>query len=440
MSEARTVSFWGGWSGLLLAIVLRAGAAFAEPASSLGLLGAEPTPSGAVLAEEDWAEQLVGALGLAEPLPEEPGAVEIFSLLCVEKAELALRAGGRALPADAASRVTVDAPRRRSPDGPLRLVVSLPATAVYQLSVEGVGFQRWVVDQRPVGHMDPSPVGVAQAPVLVPLEAGPHEVAAYLTPSARADRVELAAVRTLCAAPADGWHLGRALRHGALARSVVGAFDFERRLPRRSGEERRIEAEAFDEVSGEGGVTERRLVSEASGGAWAAALAGPAEFSWILDLEAPRVVSVEARTHGVLPQIWSIDGRYRVSLRPDSVDGGFSWNHVITLPLSAGRHALRALVARGSGIDELRIVPRYSSDADYVSVLEGLGLPGNAPESPVRRSEAESMLASPAFAELAAGFRLRLAGDTADRSVALVDDEPDPLTSRSLSPLLPAEL
>jgi hypothetical protein len=441
LSAARRTRLGGIASGaLLLAALLPAGAALAQPASSLELLQAAPTPSAAAMSEEEWAGRLVGVLGLAEPLPEDPGSAELFSLLCVERAELALGPGARALPADAAFRVAVDAPRRRSPDGPLRLVVSLPATALYQLSVQGVGLQRWVIDREPVGHLDPSPLGVAQAPALVPLSAGPHEIAAYLTPQARVDRVELAAYRSLCAAPADGWHAGRPLRHGALARTLVRAFGFDRRLPERSEDERRIEAESFDEVSGEGGVTERRLSTPASGGAWAAALSGPAEFTWSLELEEPSVVSLEARTHGVLAQLWSVDGRYRVRVDPESVEAGFAWSHVTTLPLSSGRHAVRALVARGSGIDELRVIAHRSSDADYVGVMEGLGLPGSAPESPVRRSEAEAILASPAFAELAAGFRQRVAGDSADRSVALVDDEPAPLTSRPLVPLLPAEL
>lgn len=431
----------GGIRGgaLLLALLLPA-AASAQPASSLDLLQAAPTPSAAAMTEEEWAGRLVAALGLAAPLSEEPSSAELFSLLCVERAEIALGAGARALPADAAFRVAVDAPHRRSPNGPVRLVVSLPATALYQLSVEGVGLQRWVIDQEPVGHLDPSQLGVAQAAALVPLAAGPHEIAAYLTPQARVDRMELAAYRSLCAAPADGWHAGRPLRHGALARSLVRAFGFERRLPERRTEERHIEAESFDEVAGEGGVTERRLSSPASGGAWAAALSGPAEFTWSLELEEPSVVSLQARTHGVLAQLWSIDGRYRVRVEPESMEAGFAWSHVTTLPLSSGRHAVRALVARGSGIDELRVLAHRSSDADYVAVMEGLGLPGSAPESPVRRSEAEAILATPAFAELAAGFRQRVAGASADRSIALVDDEPAPLTSRPLAPLLPAEL
>jgi hypothetical protein len=440
LSTARSTNRRIGWGSLLLALLTGPGAALGEPVSSWSLQDAAPTPSGSAVLEEEWAERLVDVLGLASTLPAEPTTEDLFSLLCVEKSELALGPGGRSLPADAAFRVAVDAPRRRSPDGPVRMVVSLPATALYQLVVEGVGLQRWVIDQEPVGHLDPSALGVAQARMLVALEAGPHEITAYLTPSARVDRMELSAYRSFCAAPADGWHQGRPLRHGAFARSVVRAFGFERRLPELSGEERLIEAESFDEVSGEGGVTERKLSPGASGGAWAAGLSGPAEFTWTVDLDEPRVVSIEARTHGVLPQLWSIDGRYRVGVEPTSVESGFAWNPIVTLPLPSGRHAVRALVARGSGVDALRIVSHRSSDADYVRVLEGLGLPGHAPESPVRRSEAESTLSSPAFAELAAGLRLELAGGTSDRSLALVEDAPDPLTSRTLSPMLPADL
>ncbi len=179
---------------------------------------------------------------------------------------------------------------------------------------------------------------------------------------------------------------------------------------------------------------------EASGGGWAAAVSSPASFTWTFRLEEPRVVSLEALTHGVLPQIWSVDGRYRVTLHPESVPGGFSWNHVLTVPLAAGQHSLRALVSRGSGIDALRVIPRRSSGADYVRVLEKLGFRGGAPAQPVPRSVALDTLSSPGFREFASGFRLRMEGAPGKRSLALVDHAPDPFPSRPLSPLLPAEL
>jgi hypothetical protein len=379
-----------------------------------------------IVSEAEWAAQLVDVLGLERVLPENPDEAELFGLLCAEQAELALVAGGRRLPADASFRVAVEAPR--------------PRTALYQLTAEGVGLQRWVIDGRPVGHLDLSPLGVAQANAIVPLREGPHEVSAYLVRQAHVDRVELAAYRVLCVAPADGWKAARPLRYGAMAHTIVRAFGFDRTLPARKHEELRIEGERFDEVSTGGERSRRRLAMAASGGGWAAAVSSPAAFTWTFRLEEPRVVSLEALTHGALPQIWSVDGRYRWTLHPESVPGGFSWNHVLTVPLAAGQHSLRALVSRGSGVDALRVIPRRSSDADYVHALEKLGFRGGGPDELVPRSVALDVLSSPGFRELVSGFRLRMEGVPGNRFLALIDDEPDPFTSRPLSPLLPAEL
>jgi hypothetical protein len=265
-------------------------------------------------------------------------------------------------------------------------------------------------------------------------------VAAYLAGNARVDRMELAAFRSLCVAPADGWHAERPLGFGAMARTLVRAFDFDRRLPEREGETRVIEGERFDAVTSGGGSTTRKLSMPATGGRWASAVSSPAEFTWDFTLEQPRVITVQARTHGVLPQIWAVDGRYRVTVQPVAYDGGFAWNHVLTLPLASGRHALRALVSRGAGVDQLKIVSHRSSDRDYVAVLEGLGFRAGPPGAGVPRGAALAVLRNPSFGQLADGFRLRMAGDARDQPLALVDAEPNPYTSRPLSPLLPAEL
>ena len=348
----------GVMGGVALALLLPAAPLWAEPLGSLALLEAAPTPSEVIVRESEWAAQLVDVLGLDRVLPEKPDEADLFALLCAERAELALGEGGRRIPADASFRVAVEVPRRRTPFGPVRFTISVPGTALYQLTAEGVGLQRWVIDGRPVGHLDLSPLGVAQADAIVPLREGPHEVSAYLAPQARVDRVELVAYRSLCVAPAAGWKAARPLRYGAMAHSIVRAFGFERTLPAREDEKLQIEGERFDEVSAGGERSRRRLAMAASGGGWAAAVSSPAAFTWVFRLEEPRVVSLEALTHGVLPQIWSVDGRYRVTLHPESVPGGFSWNQVLTVPLAAGQHSLRALVSRGSGIDALRVVPR----------------------------------------------------------------------------------
>ena len=113
----------------------------------------------------------------------------------------------------------------------MRLVVSVPATALYQLSIEGVGRQRWVLDQRPIGPFDPSSLGIAYAPRLIPLARGPHEISGVLAPKARVDRLELSAHRLLCIAPAAGWKAERTLTYAAMAQTLVHALGLERELP-----------------------------------------------------------------------------------------------------------------------------------------------------------------------------------------------------------------
>lgn len=426
---------------LVLALALSAPCvAWAASDDGVGMTRGEPTRSELLVSEAEWARELVDVLGLESALPEPPQPADRFSLLCPARAELELAAGGRELPADGRFRVAVSAPSPERPGGPVRMVVSVPATSLYQLSVEGVGLQRWVIDGDAVGHLDPSSLGVSQATRIVALREGAHELAAYLTPGARVDRAELSAYRVLCVAPADGWRAERALRNGAMARTLVRAFGFERRLPEIDDEEQRIQGERFDEASAGGGRSERRLGEPASGRSWAAAETSPTEFTWSFQLEKPRVVTIRARTHGVESQLWSVDGTHRVTLVPEGVAAGFAWNHVMTLALPSGRHALRALVARGSGVDELAIVSHRSSDSDHVEVLRSLGFQLGASAAPVSRSDALELLRSASFIELASNFKLRMAGDRTDRPIALVDDEPDPYTTRSLSPLLPAEL
>jgi hypothetical protein len=74
-------------------------------------------------------------------------------------------------------------------------------------------------------------------------------------------------------------------------------------------------------------------------------------------------------------------------------------------------------------------------------VLGELGLRVSAAEAHVTHGEALASLGSPAFIELASGFRRRIEGDAKDREVVLVD-EPGPAAAseRPLSPLLPSEL
>ena len=152
------------------------------------------------------------------------------------------------------------------------------------------------------------------------------------------------------------------------------------------------------------------------------------------------MLTLLARTHGSSPQLWSVDGRHRVELRPDSRPGGFHWDRVTTLALSAGEHAVRARIARGAGVDALRIVARSSSDRDYLRIVAGLGLPTGAPDSPAPRGLAEASLDRPVSRSLVRSLRDRIAGELdGPASIALFDGDP-PAPWRPLSPALPSEL
>jgi len=282
-------------------------------------------------------------------------------------------------------------------------------------------------------------LGAAQAGGVVPLRAGPHEVSGYLAGRARVDRVELAAHHTLCIAPADGWHASRALRYGAFARTLVRSFDLDRRLPVIAEETFRVEGEHFDGASEIVAGVPSGLGGPASGGGWAEAASSPEEFTWSIWLDEPRVVTLRARTRGTPEQFWSIDGRYRATLQPDAFPGLFTWNRVFTLPLSAGRHVVRARVAPGTAIDLVEMVPHRSTDADYARVLMGLGFRGDVPATPMTRARVRAELTGASFGRLTQGFWRKLAGDRRDHPLVLVDLEPQRATSGPLAPLLPGE-
>jgi hypothetical protein len=427
-------------SGVLaIAIAASAAGAAAQDVAATDLQRAEATASELSLPQALWARELTEQLGIEGSLGEEPTEAERFALLCPEGAERETGAGGHR---DVAEAYSVSAELAgHGPGEAVREVVSVPATALYQLEVEGVGHQRWVIDGRPVGHLDLSQLGVAQAPVVLPLRAGPHELTGTMLRDARATRLRLAAWRLVCVSPAEGWRGERPLSWGGWARTLVGAYGLTPRLPEETGTEQRIEGEDYESASAGGGLTRRRLGDAASRGGWATASTSPAEFTWRLRLEQPGVVTLLARTHGAPEQLWSIDGRYRVTVEPEAREGGFAWSPVATLPLSAGEHAVRALVARGSGVDVLRVVHHRSSDADHLRLVQQLGLAVGAPDSPVPRSAARGALRRPLALELSEGFRRRLDGArTAEADVVLSDLEPDGPSERPLSPVLPAEL
>jgi hypothetical protein len=396
---------------LLLALAIGPLPAAAQSREGIGMAEPALMESGVVVREEQWAGTLVRALALGEVLEDQPESRDLFALLCADKAEMTTQAGGRRAPARAAFRISEEMVEDRAPGEPVRVVLDVPATALYQLAVEGEGKQRWTVDQRKAGHLDPSALGVAFGPRVVPLREGPHELAGYLAPRSRVDRVELVAHRPLCIAPAAGWRVGEPLTGGALARTLVRALGLDRSLP----EEQvvvELEGERFESSSDWGSPTNAPPPdSEAETRAeWARAGEKPTEFTYRVRLLEPGVFSVLAQVVTGGEQIWSIDGR------------------------------IRARVPPGSGIDRIRIVKRQSSDADDIEGLEQMGLRVGGVNTFVTRSGVQEAVFHPAFQELADGFLERAAGSSAEAPLVVFDDRVPPLYTRPLSPVLPADL
>ncbi len=403
--RTRARVLWG-LALLTLAAPLALPAAARRGASdSLTVLATEAPRSRRPLTEREWAAQLIRHLGIEDALGRagaELSDAERFALLCADRAELTLESGGRRVPGGVPLRVAVPI-ADGGPGQSLRKIVEAPATALYLLSIEGVGAQRWSLDRRVVGHLDPSPLGIAQSDRVLPLRAGPHELAATLTPRARVDRAELIAQRSLCIAPADGWHPERLLTYGTLARTLVHASGLEGRLPEASAGIP-IAGDRFVEASGGGERSRARFQNGPTGIEWARAAAGPAEFVYRVRLADPGLFTIQVRSPGGGQQLWSVDGRYRAALEFTGSARELFWAPLTTLPLASGEHVLRAFVSAGSGIDRIRLVPHEPRDADYIRVLAVEGVTEGAPDAVVPRGEALGSLRHPVLARASSDF------------------------------------
>jgi hypothetical protein len=200
------------------------------------------------------------------------------------------------------------------------------------------------------------------------------------------------------------------LSFASRARTLVAALGFERRLPI-EGPPISVEGEEFQSTSAFGGRTNRALADPASGGAWAVAVSSPAEFSYRVRIDEPGIFSLLARVHGSGDQIWSIDGRYRVTAHPGENKSGFDWTHVLTVHLDSGEHVIRALLPQAAGIDSLHLIRRRGQDADYIAVLEAAGFRSGVPNQPVTQTDAYRSLSNPLFAEISSHFLRRLSGE-----------------------------
>jgi len=385
----------------------------------------DTVPRGPWVSEEDWADRLVGALGLAPAVSADAPAAALFALLCPQRAQ--------------AGQVSVSAPIPPSPGASsLAVELSVPEPGIYALAVQGNGVQHWRAGNRPAGEVDPHLEKPASASELLPLPAGPQTLSASLDPGSTATQVTLDRYSQLCIEPRDGWNAGQRLRFGDKARTLVRALGFESRLPI-EGPAQTIEAETFHSLPGQASVTDQPLSAPTSGGTWVRADRDGAELRWELRIDEPGVVTLLARLHGTASQIWSVGDTVPRVIRPGAGATGWVWTEISTVPLGAGVHTLRARLRQGAGVDVLRILRRRDGDQDYLAVLDAIGLVEGAPDELVDAKSASANLENPVVRTLVAGFLQRLAMPPPD-DLILIEHQQERLYTRPLSPLLPAEM
>jgi len=385
----------------------------------------DTVPRGPWVTEEDWADRLVGVLGLASAATPDASPQALFALLCPPPAQ--------------GTEISISVPIRPAPGATSFSVdLSVPEAGLYALAVEGHGVQQWRAGHRNAGETDPHLERPGLAPQLLPLPAGVQTLSASFDPGSTATRITLERYRQLCIEPRDGWNAGQDLRFGDKARTLVRALGIESRLPI-EGPPQTIEAETFHALPGQASVTEETLSAPSSSGAWVKADRDGAELRWDVRIDEPGVVTLLARIHGAAPQIWSIGDSGARVIRPGAGAGGWVWTEIATVPLGAGVQTLRAQLRQDAGVDVIRVLRRRDGDQDYLAVLDAIGLEEGAADDLVDASAASANLSNPIVRTLVAGFLQRLAmpgpGD-----LILIQNQQERLYTRPLSPLLPAEM
>jgi hypothetical protein len=382
---------------------------------------------GPFVRQDQWADRLAAALGLESAMPAGAPPEQVFSLLCPE----------HATDVDVAA-VSADLPRWNGGAGDVPVQLDVPHAGLYVVEVDGKGAQRWRAGGRPAGDVNPTPWGVAVAPYIVPLSAGPQTVVGTFESTSSATRVTLRPYRGVCVEPRDGWAAGQPLRFADKARTLVRALGLEGRLPV-EGPAQIVEAETFDRTSPHGEVSEHPLVAPASGGLWAVAGGDGAELRWSLEADDAGVVTLLARLHGAKPQVWFVGDAAPRTVQPPPGAEGWVWTEIATLPLGAGPVSVRVRLAPGSGVDVMRLQRRRDADTDYLAVLDALGVQEGAPDALVDDASAGANLANPTLRTLVAGFLMGPAGLPAN-GLALIEHDQERLYTRPLSPFVPSEL
>lgn len=306
------------WLALALGVLcLAASARAAGPEDAKGM-------GSAILSQGDWARMLVGRLGASGVLKQNAPAEDAASLL---------GARGFAMEREAkfAKTVTADGSQKT-----WRYDVDLPRTATWLVTLGNTQLAFASVDKSPSKLLAAGGADGATDLGFFPLAAGAHTVTITSHLPAAPDIDLVAGCHPVV--PAGGWNTSAKLNYGNLGRTLVQALHQNGRLP------------ASDGLAPIPATTSKVTIDVPSEGTYSVLLSGKA-----LERATYRLGGCEETTPGA-----------------PTADG---WREGTTVLLTSGATTIELAGMDAKKADgRVRLVRRSSADAEYLAVLQSMGV------------------------------------------------------------------
>lgn len=334
-------------------------------AGRAGAAGDDPRAMGSpTLSQGDWARLLVQRLGATHALRENAPAEDAASLLGARGFALEREPG-------AAKSVTADGAQKT-----WRYDVDVPNTATWLVTLGNRKPAFASVDKSPSKLLAAGGADGATDVGLFPLSAGAHTITITSNLPAAPELDMVAGCHPVL--PAGGWQTSAKLTYGNLGRTLVQALRQNGRLP------------AADGLSAVAATASKITIDVPSEGNYSVLLAGKA-----LERATYRIGGCEETMPGAV-----------------TADG---WREGATILLPAGAATIQlAGVDAAKSDGRVRLVRRSSADAEYLAVLQSMGVKLPTDGKTTGSLETRTGLARRAKGDAAAGLA-SLAGRTVTR-------------------------
>lgn len=205
------------------------------------------------------------------------------------------------------------------------------------------------------------------------LAAGMKELTITMPPNGSFDYIELLASPSTPIVPLGGWNPSAPMTDSDLAVTAIRALDLEDLLP--LGDEK-ISFEAEDSSTDETFLTDQRHLGEPRGGRWLRSGAGGGRVTLTFQIPTEAVYTINLIAAGSAPLTGTIDG---LSTWHADFPPYLDQRTIGTWFLTVGEHQLAIDLPPRCGIDQMTLLRRRSTAADYRTLA---GLPAGDDYTP----------------------------------------------------------